>query len=80
MQSKLNLISEIAKIAGLKINTRKTNTLRLNANAERKFLMYGKEIHDVVSFCCLDNIIDKSDGLLADIASDINKERNAFAF
>ena len=32
MQSKLNLISETAKIGGLKINIHKINALRLNAN------------------------------------------------
>ena len=49
MQSKLNLSSETAKIAELKINIRKTNTLRLNANAELKFLIYGKDIDDVIN-------------------------------
>ena len=41
MQSILNLISETAKIAELKINIRKTNIHRLDANADRKFLIYG---------------------------------------
>ena len=44
MQSKLNLIGDTAKIATLKINIPKTNTHSLNANAESKFLIYGKEI------------------------------------
>ena len=79
MQSKLNLIRETAVIAGLKINICKPNILRLNANAERKFLIYAKEIDDVESSCELGSIIDKSGGSLADVASCINKARNAFA-
>ena len=64
MQSKLNLISKTAKI-----NIRHTNTLRLNAKAECKFLIYGKEI----------DIERKSGGSSADAASRINKASNAFA-
>ena len=67
------------KIAGLKINIRKTNTLRLNANGERKFLINGKEIDNVKSFCYLGSITEKSGGSLADVASHINKARNTFA-
>ena len=49
MQSKLNLISETVKIARMKSNIRKTNTISLNVNTERKFLIYGKEIDNVES-------------------------------
>ena len=79
MQYKLNLICKTAKKAGLKINIRKTNTLRSNANVERKFLIYSKEIDDLEFFCYLGSITDKFGGSSADVASSINKARNAFA-
>ena len=78
MQSKLNLLSEVAKIAELKINIRKTKPIKINANAEGNFLIYGKEIDDMKSFY-LDSIIDISGGSLADVTSRISKVRNAFA-
>ena len=39
MQPKLDLVSETAKLAELKMNSHKTETLRMNANAERKLLI-----------------------------------------
>ena len=77
MQSKLNVVSESAKIAILEIDIHKIKTL--NANAEEKFLLYGKKIDDVVSFCYLDSVIRKFGASLANVANcRINKARNAF--
>lgn len=64
MQSKINLISETAKIVGLKIHIHKIKT----------YLIYDKG--DMESFCYLDSIIVKSGGSSADAARRIN---NAFA-
>ena len=61
------------------MNILKTKTLIMNVNVERKFLMYGKEIDELESFCYLGSIIDKSGGSSAEVASRIYKVRNAFA-
>ena len=48
-----------------------------NVKAERKYLIYGKEIDDVESYCYLGTKIDKSGGSSADVASRLNKAQNA---
>ena len=79
MQSTLNLVSETAKLAELRMNILKIKTLRINDNAIRKFLLQVKELDEVEFFWYLGSIIDKSDGSAADAASLINKACNAFA-
>ena len=51
----------------------------MNANAERKFLIYGKKIDNVESFCYLGSIVNKSCNSSAEVPGHINKARNAFA-
>ena len=79
MHTTLDLVSETAKLAELRMNILKTKTLRINDNAMWKFLIQVKEIDEVLFFWYLGSIIDKYDGSAADAASRINKACNAFA-
>lgn len=78
LQQKINNISLNAAKVGLKINIRKTKSMRLNTNNEQPFKLLDKPLDDVESFCYLGSIIDKSGGSSADILNRIIKATQAF--
>ena len=67
LQEKTDRLVAIAGIVGLKINPRKTNTLRMNHRCADYIRIEGEEVEDVESFEYLGSALDKLGGTEADI-------------
>lgn len=78
MQQKLDILATNARKAGLRVNTRKTKTLRINTNIQAPLTVYGEQIEEVVEFTYLGSIIDTKGGSEADISNRISQAKRAF--
>ena len=67
LQEKTDRLVATAGIVGLKINPRKTKTLRINHRCTDYIRIEGEEVEDVESFVYLGSVLDKLGGTEADI-------------
>jgi len=75
MQDKLSEFADLALEAGLRINIRKTKSMRLGAKVRTSFVLRGGAIEEVVEFCYLGSVVLSSGGAESDIANRIKKAR-----
>ena len=78
MTQKLESIREIAAMIGLKVNTQKTKSLRVNQGNNAHFNIGGDEIQDVEKFTYLGSIVCSEGGTDQDIVARIGKATTAF--
>jgi len=78
LQEKTDRLVAIAGIVGLKINPRKTKTLRMNRRRADYIRIEGEEVEDVESFVYLGSVLDKLGGTEADIKRRLALARIAF--
>ena len=78
LQEKTDRLAAIAGIFGLKINPRKTKTLRMSHRSTDYIRIEGEEVEHVESFVYLDSVLDKLGGAAADIKGRLALARNAF--
>ncbi|XP_055384586.1 uncharacterized protein LOC129614181 [Condylostylus longicornis] len=78
MQRKINLLSEKARVAGLRINIKKTKSLRINSRNNEQFKINETPIEDVTRFNYLGSIITTDGGAEEDINNRIGLGRAAF--
>ena len=78
LQEKTDRLVTIASIVGLKINQRKTKTLRMNHRYADYMRIEGEEVEDVESFVYLGSVLDKLGGTEVDIKRQLALARIAF--
>ena len=80
--SKMNELLEILRVQsariGLKINVKKTKSLRSGISKDEKVTLDNEKIDQVCSFTCLGSIIGKEGGSSEDIKSRIAKAQGIF--
>ena len=80
--SKMNQFSEVLRVQGakigLKINVRKTKSLRLGIIKDEQVTLGNEKIHQVGSFSYLGSIISKDGGSSEDVKSRIAKAQGVF--
>lgn len=79
IQEKVNQLYVNGLKVGLKINFRKTKTMRILTDNNTPIVVNGNIIEDVDEFSYLGSIISTDGGADADVASRINKARHAYA-
>ncbi|KAL6491468.1 hypothetical protein MHYP_G00018130 [Metynnis hypsauchen] len=77
-QSKLARLAEEAEKTSLKINTRKTEVMRLNNKQERPLQLQGEDLKETDHFIYLGSVVNTDGGADEDVRSRINKARLAF--
>ena len=78
MQAKTTKLEAISSKLGLKINTDKTKTIRINSNASEQIMINNFGIEDVTSFTYLGSVINITGGTDEDVLARIGKARSAF--
>ena len=78
MQDKTTRLETISARTGLKINTKKTELMKINTTANTPVTVAGKPIKEVESFVYLGSVVDKQEGTDRDVAARIGKPRGAF--
>ena len=78
MTQKLESIRETAAMIGLKVNTQKAKSLRVNQGNNAHFNIGGDEIQDVEKFTYLGSIVSSEGGTDQDIVARIGKATTAF--
>lgn len=78
LESLLTRLVKYSSQAGLQINVAKTKLIRLNTNTVCNLSLQGESIEEVDSFCYLGSYITGDGGADADVASRIQKARQAF--
>ena len=79
LQETTDRLVAIAGIFGLKINPRKTKTLRMNQKCADYIRIEGEVVEDVESFVYLGSVLDKFGGTEADIKRRLAQARIAFS-
>ena len=79
IQEKSTRLYEVARFTGLKINTTKTKTMRVNCRNNNAVVIGNNEVEDVDSFIYLGATLDKFGGTEADIKRRLSLARAAFA-
>lgn len=79
MQDKLSEFADLALEAGLRINIRKTKSMRLGTKVHTSFVLRGGAIEEVVEFCYLGSVVSSSGGAESDVANRIKKARQAYS-
>jgi hypothetical protein len=77
-QSKLTRLAEEAEKTGLKINTGKTEVMRLNNRQEHPLQLQGEDLKETDRFTYLGSVVSTDGGADEDVRSRINKSRLAF--
>ena len=78
LQEKTDRLVATAGIVGLKINPRKTKTLRINHRCTDYIRIEGEKVEDVESFVYIGSVLDKLGGTEADIKRRLVLARIAF--
>ena len=78
LQEKTDRLVATAGIVGLKINPRKTKTLRINHRCTDYIRIEGEKVEDVESFVYIGSVLDKLGGTEADIKRRLALARIAF--
>ena len=77
-QEKLNRVAEEASKTGLKINTSKTEVMRVNSRQQDPIQLQQEDLKEAEKFVYLGSVVNKDGGTDEDIKSRINKARHAF--
>ena len=78
--SKMNEFLEVLRVqVGLKINVKKTNSLRLGISEDEKVTLGNEKIDQVGSFTYFGSIISKDGGSSEDVKSRIAKDQGVFS-
>ena len=78
MQQKTDIIEDISRNIGLKINRGKSKILRVKSKGTEPITVRGEPLEDVNSFCYLGSIVNKEGGVDEDVRTRIQKARQAF--
>ena len=78
MQDKTTRLETTSARTGLKINTKKTELMKINTTANTPVTVGGEPIKEVESFVYLGSVVDKQGGTDRDVAARIGKARGAF--
>ena len=78
MQAKTTKLEAVSSKLGLKINTDKTKTIKINSNAREQIIINNLGIEDVTSFTYLGSVINITGGTNEDVMERIGKARSAF--
>ena len=78
MQTKVTKLHDYAAKAGLKVNTKKTEVLRINAKSNNRTSIGDEVLNEVDKSTCLGAIVSKQGGRGQDIANRINKAKSSF--
>ena len=78
MQSKVSKLNEFAAKTGLKINTKKTEVLRLNRKSNSRIVIDGHQLNEVDQFTYLGANVSKQDGGGDDMSNIIHRARVSF--
>ena len=78
MQATTSKLEAVSSKLGLKINTDKTKTIRINSNAREQIRINNLGIEDVTSFTYLGSVINTTGGADEDVLARIGKARSAF--
>ena len=79
MQEKTTRLHDVAEFTGLKINTAKTKTMRVNCRVDDNITVEGKDVEDVAKFTYLGSTMDKTGGAEQDIQRRLGLARTAFS-
>ena len=77
-QTKLNRLAIEAEKTGLKINTKKTEVMRINSSSTSPIQLQGVDINESEKFSYLGSVVSNTGGTNEDIKSRIGKARQAF--
>ena len=77
-QLKLDRVNQTSKATGLKINKKKTESLRINAASSNAFRVDGEDIKEVVTFTYLGATVTNTGGASEDIQIRIGKARQSY--
>ena len=78
MQDKTTRLETVSAGTGLKISRKKTELMKINANANTPVTVGGEHIREVDSFVYLGSIVDRQGGTDRDVTTRIGKARTAF--
>ena len=78
MQDKTTRQETTSTRTGLKINTKKTELMKINTTANTRVTVGGEPVKKVESFVYLGSVVDKQGGIDQDVAARIGKARGAF--
>jgi hypothetical protein len=78
MRCKSERLYNVAAATGMKINFKKTKTLRMNGKNQETLKLVGEEIEDVDNFTYLGAVVDKYGGTEKDVSRRLSLARNAF--
>ena len=76
MQAKTTKLEAVSSKLGLKINTDKTKTIRINGNAREQIMINYLDIEDVTSFTYLGSVINITGGTDEDVLARTGKARS----
>ena len=77
-QTKLERLNQVSKSTGLKINKKKTESLRVNATNNNTFKVDGEDLNEVSTFVYLGATVTTTGGAAEDIGARIGKARRAY--
>ena len=77
-QTKLERLAEEARKTGLRINTAKTEVMRINTEHGEPLMLSGCSIKDTDRFTYLGSVVTVDGGAVEDVGNRINKARLAF--
>ena len=78
MQTKISKLHNYASMAGLKINTRKTEVLRINSKSVKRVEIAGQQLKEVEKYTYLGATVSNNGGGAEDIQNRICKSRVSF--
>lgn len=78
MQDKLNELVLLASAAGLEINIKKTQAMRINNSNDNHIMIQNQRIQYVKSFCYLGCMMSTDGGVEDDVTNRLSKARSAF--
>ena len=71
------LVEEAARV-GLKINSKRSKVMRINARNDQRIKVNDEQVDDVEEFLYLDALLDKEGGATKDIQQKLSKARQTF--
>ena len=71
------LVEEAARV-GLKINSKRSKVMRINARNDKRIKVNDEQVDDVEEFLYLDALLDKEGGATKDIQQKLSKARQTF--
>ena len=78
IQLKTDRLCRVAQRVGLKVNSQKTEVMRINSRNDDRIYIDGEEVEDVGKFVYLGATLAKSGGRMRDMENRISKGKNAY--